>query len=435
VCRTKWPAPWSNLLGGSFVLASLALLAWPLAPQVFGAGKTMDYPLWYVVGSRVWQGGPVYYIEPRLGLDFLYTPFAALALTIPAYFGRTAMVAILAVTTLACWWIAIGLSNRLAGDTDRVSPWVATLPIVATLPFVYEQFHIGQPNLLLLALMLTGFFLLRRGREGLAGIPFATAAAIKAFPVMILPYLIWRRRWRATSIMLATMVLLLLVLPGSLRGFERNWSELTFWVKEMLLSNESMEFAQRHDTFGWQNQSLYAVTHRLVRPINAELFQNEDGAVQPPPIYVNLLNLDYRTADIVFLAVAVAIGLAFIALLPARDRRTPRSDAAEWSIVLLLIVLASPVSRPYYYVWLLCPWTVLARIWAAETNPTVARWTAVAGAVSALMFASGINDVQPRYTQAAGVHVWATLLVIATLAVHMRRAARPVEAAQRPVTS
>jgi hypothetical protein len=243
---------------------------------------------------------------------------------------------------------------------------------------------------------------------------------------MILPYLIWRRRWRATSTMLATMVLLLIVLPGSLRGFERNWSELTFWAKEMLLSNESMEFAQRHDTFGWQNQSLYAVTHRLVRPIDAELFPNEDGAVEPP-IYVNLLNLDYHTADIVYLVIAVAIGLAFIALLPARDRCTPRSDGAEWAIVLLLIVLASPVSRPYYYVWLLYPYTVLARIWATETDRSVARWTATAGAVSVLLMASGINDVQPRYTQAAGVHVWATLLVIAALAVHMRRAARPAE--------
>jgi hypothetical protein len=409
-----------NILTALFLIASLAFLALPIEPELFGRGKGMDYPLWFSVGQRMLQGGPAYLVLPDGEFDFLYTPFAALLLAIPSYFGKATLVITLACTTLASWWIAIALSNRLAKQgTKEVSPWMAAAPTVITLPFVYDQFHLGQPNLLLLALMLTGFYLLRAGRVGSAGLPFATAAAIKVFPLLVLPYLIWRRYWLTCASMLAFLVVLLLLLPGSIRGFDRNLGELKQWVSGMLLSGNDREFSQREDSFGWKNQSLYAVEHRLLRPINAEL--SLDGLKRP--VYVNLLNLEKDTIDEVFLATALLIGLLFAFMLPRR--RNSQSDAAEWGILLMLIVIASPMARSYYFVWLLFPYTVLAHWLAYEPDRKVAATAAVAVGLSLVLLMVGINAVQPRYPQGLGNFFWASIFVISALSLRLRLAALP----------
>lgn len=418
ILRTAWPAPGTGLFAVVFLIGSLALFALPLVPELLGWGKHQDYPLWFAVGQRMLHGGPLQQLTDA-GMDFLYTPFAGLLLAIPAYFGKTALVALLSLITLLSWWTSIVLSNRLSGDSEPVQPWIAGLPVLATLPFVYDHFHIGQPNLLLLALMLIGFLLLRRQRGWLAGLPFATAAAIKVFPILILPYLVWRRYWRTAASMTALLVVLLVLVPGTIRGYQRNWSELGGWVRAMLPSGGDREFGQRADLWGWKNQSLYAVEHRLLRPVDAEFNPDEPE----PATYVNLLDLDPHTADAVFLATALAIGVGFILLMPKRSRRTPRSDAAEWSIVMALIVVASPVARSYYFVWLLWPYMVLVRQAASEPDRRVARALACAFAVSVLLLAIGINAIRPHWTQAAGTIFWAAAVAIAALAMQMRRSA------------
>lgn len=366
--------------------------------------------------------GPVYVIAPDGKFDFLYTPFAALLLAVPSYFGKTAVVAVLVCTILASWWASIWLSNRLASTGGDVSLWVKAFPIIVTLPFVYDQFHLGQPNLFLLTLMLSGFFLLRLQRPWWAGLPIALAAAIKAFPVLILPYLLWRRRWLTAASMVAFMSLFLVVLPGCIRGFDRTAHELRQWVHGMLLSGDDRHFAQRLDTFSWTNQSLYAVEHRLFRSINAEAARGPSASA----VYVNILDLKPRAVDALFVVTSVAIGLLFILSIPPPDRVTESSETAEWAIVLLLVVIATPFVRSYYFVWLLFPYTVLCHRIASEPNPRRAIIaTAIAVGISVLLLAVGINAVRPRYPQAAGNFLWATMVVIVALAVCMRRAAVP----------
>ncbi|MDR3469498.1 MAG: glycosyltransferase family 87 protein [Xanthobacteraceae bacterium] len=428
--KTAWPTPWSGLFAALFVLSSLALVALPVIPQVLGSGKHQDYQLWFVVGQRMLRGGPLQEIDNGV-FDFLYTPFAGLLLAIPAYFGKTAMVVMLSCLNLLAWWVAIALSNRLSGDDRPVAPWVAAAPVIVTLPFVYDQFHIGQPNLLLLALALCGFCLLRRDRGWLAGLPFAAAGAIKVFPMLILPWLLWRGYWRTTLSMVALLIVFLVVVPGAIRGFDRNWSELGGWVSGMLPSGGDREFGQRADLWGWKNQSLYAVEHRLLRPIDAEIDPDE----AEPPTFVNLLDLDPRTVDAVVLATALAIGTGFVLLMPARRRRTRQSDAAEWSILALLVVIASPVARSYYYVWMLLPYVVLVRSAAGEPDRRVARWQVFAVALSVVLLAAGINGIRPHWTQAAGVFLWSAVVVIAALASLMRRSAAVAPAATAPTVA
>ena len=69
----------------------------------------------------------------------------------------------------------------MAGSGHRPGPWLEALPGFVTVTFVFDMFDLGQPNLVLLALMLYGFWLLRDRRGWMAGSMFALATAIKVF--------------------------------------------------------------------------------------------------------------------------------------------------------------------------------------------------------------------------------------------------------------
>jgi len=52
-------------------------------------------------------------------------------------------------------------SHAMAGSERKPGPWLEALPGFVTVTFVFDMFDLGQPNLVLLALMLYGFWLLR----------------------------------------------------------------------------------------------------------------------------------------------------------------------------------------------------------------------------------------------------------------------------------
>ena len=412
--RTK-EAPVARYAGPClFAVASLVLAAFPLVPQLFGSGKGKDYPLWFEVGQWVLQGRELYDEQFR----FLYTPFAAVILAGFSYFGRTAMVVLLTIVNIISWWIAIKTSNLLAAENRPLPWWAPVLPSLLAIFFIYDIFLLGQPNLVLLALMLCGFCLLQVRQPSLAGVLFAAATAIKAFPITIVPYLVFRRYWGALASMIAFALVFLLLVPAPFRGFHRNVEELQVWFQEMILSHDENNFSHRPErNWGWKNQSLYAVTHRLTRPVH---YRTEGSDEEP--IFINLIDLGYKGASFVYLCVATIIGLSFIWLTPARRHRTLRSDAAELAILICLVLIGSPVTYSYYFVWLLFPLTVLVYRATSTVERTVRwrTWTLVGAAMT--LFAAGVNS---HYLQVAGNSLWATALIVVGLVWHMRLDSSP----------
>ena len=106
-------------------------------------------------------------------------------------------------------------SNAMTGSGRTPGPWLVALPGFVTVTFVFDMFDLGQPNLVLLAMMLCGFWLLQHERPWMAGIMFALATAIKVFPVAVLPYLVWRRQWAAAASMVIFLGIFLFVSAGA----------------------------------------------------------------------------------------------------------------------------------------------------------------------------------------------------------------------------
>ena len=133
----------------------------------------------------------------------------------------------------------------------------------------------------------------------------------------------WRRQWRAVASTLVFLLVFLFVLPAPFRGFEHNVSELKTWYRGMVGSSSEKGFGQRDEqNWSWVNQSIIAVTHRLTRPVN---FNQEDPA--KPVRTINIANVDFGTANGIVLAISLAIGLGYLAVMP--DRKSTRLNSSH----------------------------------------------------------------------------------------------------------
>ena len=160
------------------------------------------------------------------------------------------------------------------------------------------------------------------------------------------------------------------------------------------------------------------MTHRLLRPVNAV---QDDPAAKP--LYVNVLDLSYRQANFVLLGICGLIGAGFCAVTPAERRRTPRSDAAEYGLLLCLMTIASPIVRSYYFVWLMFPMTTLAYRAALEGRARERRIAGGALAIALALFAISPLFHSRHWAEAVGSPLWATGIVAAALAWTLRREA------------
>jgi Glycosyltransferase family 87 len=397
-----------------FLVCCIVLTADVLGPEIFGSGKTKDYPLWYWAGQQVLKGGDLYPGDPNSYFDFIYPPLSAILLAIPSYFGKIPLYLCLSVLNAVAWWMTAQLSNAMTGSGRTPDPWLAALPAIVMISFVFDMFDLGQPNLILLAMMLSGFWLLQHGRPWASGSLFALATAIKVFPVAVFPYLLWRRQWASAASMLVFLGIFLFVVPAPVRGLQHNVSELKTWYQGMVGSSSEQGFGQRGEqNWSWVNQSIIAMTHRLTRPVN----YNQDNPAKPPA-HMNLVDLDFRTANWAVIAISLAIGLGFIAVMPARSRRTALSDAEELGILFCLMTVASPLARQYYFMWLFFPVTVLMHRAAYDPRAAVRRGTWVVLAIAGLLICLSL-PVFPNDLQAFGNNLAATAVIAAGLVWHI----------------
>jgi hypothetical protein len=211
-----------------FVVTATVFSVLPLLRYLRGH-TIFDYELWYATGKHVLAGDEIYFF--RAGkYDFMYPPPCALFLAGASLLGQEGLIFLLVAINSAAWFCSAKLSAILAtGQRGKINPWLYLIPSLLVVVYIWSSYHLGQPNLVLLALMVGAFVALRAECEIVGGGLIAVAAAIKAFPVLAIIYLVYRRYWKAAISLVATLVFLLLVLPAPFRGFERAWHDLEKW--------------------------------------------------------------------------------------------------------------------------------------------------------------------------------------------------------------
>ena len=400
-----------------FVVTATVFSVLPLLRYLRGH-TIFDYELWYATGKHVLAGDEIYFF--RAGkYDFMYPPACALFLAGASVLGQGGLIFLLVAINSAAWFFSAKLSALLArDDRSATNPWLYLIPSLLVIVYIWSSYHLGQPNLVLLALMVGAFVALRAECEIVGGGLIAVAAAIKAFPILAIVYLVYRRYWKAAISLVATLVFLLLVLPAPFRGFERAWHDLEKWSAGMLKYSEATVGQRPMRSYTWKNQSLIGVSNRLLRRVDA------DAASAPhKPVYVNLADLSFPVVNAIIISAALALGIVFIAVMPDRDTRTAESDAIEFALLLLLMLMLTPLSFGYFYSWLMLPFAVITQRVLIEKGSAVLWWTLPALALLALGLAF------PRGAQLYGNTFFATLLLFIGLSIELlrfKRAGQPV---------
>ena len=392
---TPQPAPrdWPRrTLVGLLLAAVLGFSALPLANQLFHPpGDNKDYDIWYKAGREVLEGQSLYSPRELAGtraFEFMYPPAAAVFLAPLTALGKFAFLIFLDVLNSLSWIASLYLAVRLCKRDGSRPPITAyLLPALCTLSYVYDAYLLGQPNLMLLACFLAAFNALRNKKDVAAGAFFAFATACKAFPVLALGYLVFRRQWRAAAAMVAFLGLFLVVMPAPVRGLGRTVEELKTWTGGMLLRYDGNAIAQRPGaSYEWKNASLVASTHRLLRHVPAE---NPDDV---NPVFVNVADLDFRSVTGIAVALGFGLCLACVIVSPRSAGRTNGTDAIEWAMLLVLMTILSPISWFYYGVWLMFPFAVVGESIGQLPSGAVGKKLAIGGLVVSLIL---LNAVLP----------------------------------------
>ncbi len=173
------------------VLLVLATL-WAIVIVATAAHKSGDLPPQLAQSERLLHGLPLYETNPSLGA--WWPPFTAALLAPFALLARASLPlakAAWALLGIACVAWSVVRAGRLWGW------WPAGLALLVVARPLHNSFEHGQISALLLAPIVAAAAELRAGRELRAGAWIGTAAAAKAFPALLLPYLAWTGRWRA----------------------------------------------------------------------------------------------------------------------------------------------------------------------------------------------------------------------------------------------
>jgi alpha-1,2-mannosyltransferase len=330
-----------------------------------------------------------------------------------------------------CWFylkvgmtlLAIHWAFSLVERPGRLFPaWGKALAVLLSLRPIMGDLTHGNVNLFILFLVLGSLYAFRRRRDFTAGIVLALAIACKVTPALFVPYFVWKRAWKTLAGCAVGLVLFFWLVPGSVLGMAENAQYLHSWFERMILPYVvGGEVTTDHN-----NQSLPGLVHRMLT--HSPSFSTYIDNQYTPVEYLNVLDLPPLGARLI-----VKAAMALFALLVLWTCRTPTTSrrnwrlAAEFSLIVLGMLLFSERTWKHHCVTLLLPFSVLAYYLAAFQPAPRLRWYLIGtlAAVVVLMTTTGtglVDDLErtAKLAQAYGAYVWAYVLLAAALVVLLR---------------
>lgn len=299
-------------------------------------------------------------------------------------------------TTLAATIGAFKLCEIIAGKAP-VTPlaraelfWLRVFALLLSAKLILAVFENQAYDALVLAAVLLGLAALSEHRPLAAGAGLALAAALKATPLIFLPYLLWKRYFVAAAAFvlvyaLASLLPDLLFAPAGGPGY------FSTWLGEVAGPALGINPAGAPFAF-WDGANI--LNHSL------------RGAVS-----LNVDEAHHRGLFEAALASADGCFMVVVGTLIAISPRRPQSIALDGSLLLIAMLMLSPMTSRSHYVALLLPYmTLLACNWHDQRTGRLGR--AVLLVSFALVTLAGNDAVGEAFT------VWAyrhSAMVLGTL--------------------
>jgi hypothetical protein len=232
--------------------------------------------------------------------------------------------------------LSIGMLIRArpgSGGQSAVFPRTALFIFLGlTFQPVLDNLWHGNVSVLIFSCFCLSYYLLKKKRNLLSGLVLGLIVPLKFYPAIFLPYFIWRRNWRLVAGAVLSC-LLLFALSLFTVGWERNLAYFEM-VRGELGSGGIAAF---------NNQSINGFLLHIFPYGDVNVWENT-----PTPFWLTALRL----------ILALVVILAVLRVIRRRPEETVDPAAAQdldLTLVIFVMLLASPITWYHYYTWLLLP--------------------------------------------------------------------------------
>lgn len=437
-------------------MAQVQTPAWPrfrivlLTLTLVGAGSMLHYlyldkpgdlPVYQLAAERMERGEVNY--RPGNGPGWAYPPFQALFFIPLNHLGPGADRLIwyasqLAIIALIVWRLQVLLARlgvdltaefREGGLGKRLLIGI----IVAGACYYLSWPYIALTNdlfiLLFLVLGLEAFCL---GRDLRAGFWFGIGVACKLTPLLFLPLLLWQRRWRASTVMAATIAIATL-LPDALypQGTGEFWCVTwykTFGAKVSV--GQPAAAGGAWYAIDYHNQSLAGTIFRVCAPESLwPAMEKEIGGTSLWPLTPEAVRLVTLSAFLLTVAL-----LSLICW-----QRTPPGDLSvdavcrrfvQGSAVMCAMLLLSPQTHKSHFGQLLAPLAALLAVHLVRRpSPILASLVAFACLCTCVLHRTFVGAELGVLLQGYGTFTWCAIGCFAGLTYATVRGSAPQAAA------
>jgi hypothetical protein len=197
-----------------------------------GRAQMADFRVYYDAAHALTHGDTLYGKAFGVSSGFYkYSPFACLPfvpLTLLPYAAASIVYYIL--LTAALIFFLWRVSELVCNTKDNPAFAVTLVTGVFLIDHLERELHLGNINLFLLMLLFEVYRLLRSGKEWPAGLLYCLVLLFKPHFLLLLPYLLWKRKLRAaTGAVLC--VIGGLILPAVGLGWDENMRLLRLWMQ------------------------------------------------------------------------------------------------------------------------------------------------------------------------------------------------------------
>jgi hypothetical protein len=252
-------------------------------------------------------------------------------------------------------------STLLHALSPRKKNLFILLTFLASLRFFHNNIHTSQITILILWCCTYGLYLVAKKREVTGALLIALGINIKLLPVVLIPYLIYRGRFKVVF-WCAGFYVVMLFLPSVLIGHNYNMTLLASWAKLINPMN------QRH-ILDVDERSFHGLS-----TLFSTLLVKDVPDLHAMALRRNLLDVSLETLATVILVARlalVALTLYFLKLRPFKNPSSELHRCLEVSYILLLIPLIFPHQQHYAFLFATPAFAVL--LYGVFTEPPVLR--------------------------------------------------------------
>lgn len=429
--RAAWNTPWLVWCVAMIPHIVAIALSGRSIVRGHGPGNLVDFlgaAHDMLLGRDIYAGGTGGYVYPPL-IAFLYQPLAMMPLRMAALVSL-GINAIVSIFTLVL--VSHTLVERLIARIDgKLVAQVALFGALCTCDKIKGEFAHLETNVFML-LAFTAAMRWVDKRPWLSGLALGFAFNIKYLPLVLVPYLLLRRRYRATG-WFVVWAIVFAVLPAVSMGWHANlaaWAEAGRGIFRL---------------FGMDSGGL-AVAHvrRIADPVSISLtsgIARMTGLPSPVPIAIAA---GIGAIFVCFAVIVYAVNRVPLLDWPdvARQAKPPYRGllSIEWMGMLLLTLIFSPFTNSRH-LYMLLDVNIAAGVLLLGSRGLVPRTPLLIGALLMVLGITfppgGVRPLEPadQFWRGIGGAGWSMLVMYTTLIWTNVKYQRAAFTPQLPVTA